>query len=143
MDSGGACVCVCVRAWPQLSTNWTSPSGAPGTGRAVATPIWKFLCVPYSEEQVPDPIPVNPRVGFPRRGCEALSSVSEGPRGKKAGRGGQGSTEPGEPSQVTSPLGASGFPYLKVGGKVSTHSQGSLRTREEMQKSSDQGLRGG
>ena len=31
--------------------------------------------------------------------------------------------DPREPSQLTSPLGASGFPYLKVGGKVSTHSQ--------------------
>ena len=135
-------MCVCVYTWPQLSTNWTSPSGVPGTGWAVATLIWKFLCVPFSEERVPDLIPVNPGVGFPRRGCEALSSVPEGPRGRKAGQGGQGSTEPEEPSQVTSPLGASGFPYLKVGSKV-RHSQGSLRTREETEKSSDQGVRGG
>ena len=97
-------MCVCVDTWPQLSTNWTSPSGAPGTGRAVATPIWKFLCVPFSEEWVPDLIPVSPGVGFPRRACEALSSVSRGLRRRKAGQGGPGSTEPGEPSQVTSPL---------------------------------------
>ena len=115
-DSEGVRVCVCLDAWPQLSTNWTPLSAAPGIGRAVATPIWKFLCVPFSGERVPDLICISPGVGFPRRACEGL-------RGRKAGRGGQGSSEPREPSQLTSPLGASGFPYLKVRGKVSTHSQ--------------------
>lgn len=122
-DSGDVHVCVCLDAWPQLSTNWTPLSAAPGIGQAVATLIWKFLCIPFSEERVLDLICVSPGVGFPRRACEAFSSVPRGPRGRKAGRGGQGSMEPGEPSQLTSPLGASGFPYLKVGGKVSIHSQ--------------------
>lgn len=71
--------------------------------------------------------------------------MSQGPEEEeesRARRPGQHGAWRAFPGDITS-MGASGFLILKWGSKVSAHSQGSLRTREEVRKSSDQGLRWG